>query len=64
VVAGLRTLDVVASENVAVPLVGGDSNEDIDIGPEPEDTELLDGDDGRELYRYPVVLPRFGVDRL
>lgn len=74
VAVGLRTLEVV-SENVVVPppLVGGESNDDIEIGPEPDDTELLLGDDGRELYPYPavlgypypvVVLSKLGVDRL
>jgi hypothetical protein len=60
-VNGLRTLEVVASENVVVPpLVGGERNEDKDIeaGPDPDEPELLLGDDGRELlYPYPVVLP-------
>jgi hypothetical protein len=51
VVVGLRTLEIVPSENeVVAPLVGGERNEDMEIGPEPdEETELLVGDDGREL---------------
>jgi hypothetical protein len=58
--------------DVVAPLVGGESNDDMDLGPEPDDMELLVGDEGRELYPYPVVLPypypvvlsRLGVDLL
>jgi hypothetical protein len=73
VAVGLRTLEIDPSEKVVVPpLVGGESNDD--DGPEPdEETELLVGEEGRELYPYPVVLvypypvvllSKLGVDRL
>lgn len=60
VVVGLRTLDVASDSDVA-PLVGGERNDDIEIGPEPEDTELFVGDEGLELYPYPVVLYPYPV---